>query len=191
MQRAYGDRMTVVKIPKSGGVVELDASYRHRVHTYQMHHYMYGPPLVPPPGVPYGTASAGGETALDMHLAPSSSVIGFDELTIYRIGEESMAPSSALPIGATRTVSEMQPVKIDPASHASGLLNAVLALLAPPYHDDEAERYDEEVLDLHVVGFLAVTSVDVPNRRMTILSPSPGSFAGRTAVIGSFEWSEQ
>ena len=67
-----------------------------------------------------------------------------------------MAPSSALPIGATRTVSEMQPVKIDPASHASGLLNAVLALLAPPYHDDEAERYDEEVLDLHVVGFLAV-----------------------------------
>ena len=129
-----------------------------------------------------------------------------------------MAPSSALPIGATRTVSEMQPVKIDPASHASGLLNAVLALLAPPYHDDEAERYDEEVLDLHVVGFLAVyvhppfplppfrfpcrwlmrrlsrahrTSVDVPNRRMTVLSPSPGSFAGRTAVIGSFEWSEQ
>ncbi|THH10484.1 hypothetical protein EW146_g8362 [Bondarzewia mesenterica] len=192
MHRTYGSRMTVIKIPKSGGVVELDAPYRHRVHVHQLHHYMYGPPLTPPPGLPPSThASAGGETALDMHLAPSSSVIGFDELTIYRIGEESMAPSSALPIGAVRTVSEMQPVRIDPASPASGLFNAILALLAPPYHEDEAERYDEEVLDLPVVGFLAVMNIDVPNRRMTVLSPSPGSFAGRTAILGSFEWSEQ
>lgn len=136
---------------------------------------MYGPPLERPPGLPPNVnATAGGETAMNMHLSPSSSIIGFDDLTIYRIGEgiftgnfpreqglslrysaETMAPSSALPIGATRTVSEMQPVRVDPSSPGSGLLNAVLALLAPP-HQDEAERYDEEVLDLHVVGFLAV-----------------------------------
>lgn len=66
-----------------------------------------------------------------------------------------MAPSSALPIGATRTVSEMQPVLVDPSQKGSGLLNAVLALLAPP-HPDENERYDEEVLDLDVTGFLIV-----------------------------------
>lgn len=66
-----------------------------------------------------------------------------------------MAPSSALPIGAARVVSEMQPLPIDPAAPGSGLLNSVLALLAPP-NADEAERYDEEILDLHVVGFLVV-----------------------------------
>jgi polyribonucleotide 5'-hydroxyl-kinase len=66
-----------------------------------------------------------------------------------------MAPSSALPIGATRVVSEMQPLVIDPASPGSGLLNGVLALLAPPA-EDEAERYDEEVLDLHVIGFVVM-----------------------------------
>jgi hypothetical protein len=66
-----------------------------------------------------------------------------------------MAPSSALPIGATRVVSEMQPVTIDPAQPGSGLLNAILALLAPP-NPDEAERYDEEILDLTVTGFLVV-----------------------------------
>lgn len=66
-----------------------------------------------------------------------------------------MAPSSALPIGATRVVSEMQPVSIDPASAGSGLLNKVLALLAPP-NPDENERYDEEILDLPVNGFLIV-----------------------------------
>jgi Pre-mRNA cleavage complex II protein Clp1 len=67
-----------------------------------------------------------------------------------------MAPSSALPIGATRTVNEMQPIQVDPASHGSGLLNAIVALLAPPVHVEETERYDEEVLDLPVSGFLAM-----------------------------------
>ena len=68
---------------------------------------------------------------------------------------ETMAPSSALPIGATRVVSEMQPVPIDPSQPGSGLLNAVLALLAPQ-NPDENERYDEEILDLTVSGFLVV-----------------------------------
>lgn len=68
-------------------------------------------------------------------------------------GLDTMAPSDALPVGATRTVSEMQAVIVNPASPGSGLLNAVLALLGPP-NPDENERYDEEILDLPVVGFL-------------------------------------
>lgn len=68
---------------------------------------------------------------------------------------ETMAPSSALPIGATRVVSEMQPVPVDPSQPGSRLLNAVLALLAPP-NPDENERYDEEILDLTVTGFLVM-----------------------------------
>src|SRR6201996_6374256 len=119
-----------------------------------------------------------------------------------------MAPSSALPIGAQRAISETQPVLIDPAQPGSGLLNAVLALLSP-YHSDENERYDEEVLDLDIVGFLVVcgpaypffhdigtgliegicrTGLDIPGRKMTILAPGPGGVTGRVALIGSFEW---
>lgn len=66
-----------------------------------------------------------------------------------------MAPSSALPIGAARVVSEMQPVLVDPSQPGSGLLNAVLAVLSPR-NPDENERYDEELLDLTVVGFIVV-----------------------------------
>lgn len=66
-----------------------------------------------------------------------------------------MAPSSALPIGAQRVVSELQPVAVDPSQKGSGLLNAVLALLAPQ-NPDENERYDEEVLDLSVAAFFVV-----------------------------------
>lgn len=66
---------------------------------------------------------------------------------------ETMAPSSALPIGATRAVSEMQPLLVDPSQPGSGLYNAALAVIAPP-NPDESERYDEEILDLHIVGFI-------------------------------------
>ncbi|KIM79603.1 hypothetical protein PILCRDRAFT_73915 [Piloderma croceum F 1598] len=188
MQRTYGSRLSVVKIPKSGGVVELDHSYRERVHNYQLRTYMYGQVIEAPPGI--SSATLGGETMTDLVLSPSSVVIGFDDLTIYRIGEESMAPSSALPIGGTRILSEMQPVLIDPAQSGSGLLNAVLALLAP-LNPNDSERYDEEILDLNVTGFLIITSLDIQSRKMTILAPNQGSFAGRTAVVGSFEWQDQ
>ena len=66
-----------------------------------------------------------------------------------------MAPTSALPIGAARAVSEMQPVKIDPSQPGSRLLNAILSVLIPS-NPDENERYDEEILDLPVMGFIVV-----------------------------------
>ncbi|KIL69980.1 hypothetical protein M378DRAFT_118800 [Amanita muscaria Koide BX008] len=188
MQRAYSSQLTVVKIPKSGGVVELEYAYRERVHNYQLHAYMYGQIIPAPAGVT--NATIGGETFTDLALAPSSTVINFGDLSIYRIGAESMAPTSALPIGAKRVVSEMQPAAIDPAQPGSGLLNAVLALLSP-LNPDENERYDEELLDLTISGFLVVTHLDIPRKKMTILSPNQGSVVGRTAVLGSFEWQEQ
>ncbi|KAG1891418.1 Pre-mRNA cleavage complex II protein Clp1-domain-containing protein [Suillus subluteus] len=187
MQRLFGNRFTVVKIPKSGGVVELDHSYRERVHKYQLHTYMYGQKIDPPSGIT--SAIVGGEAVADLVLSPSSCIVKFEDLAIYRIGAETMAPSSALPIGAARMLSEMQPVLVDPASSSSGLLNSILALLAP-FNPDESERYDEEILDLSVVGFIVVTSIDAPNRKMTILAPNQGSLVGKTALLGSFDWQE-
>ena len=103
MQRTYGNRITVVKIPKSGGVcafaphmfsvshvtsgsqvVELDTQYRQRVHAQQLHTYFYGQVTAPPRGL---SASAIGDADFDGRLAPSSSLVPFGELTFLRIGE--------------------------------------------------------------------------------------------------------
>lgn len=125
-----------------------------------------------------------------------------------------MAPSSALPIGASRTVSELLPLHVDLSSPSSGLLNSVLALLASTASD--GEQYDEEIVDLPVQGFIIVyvkdifdlshpgprsdvnmgssgrfrTAIDIPNRKITILSPTSGSFSGQTAVMASIDWQE-
>ncbi|KAF7311476.1 mRNA cleavage and polyadenylation factor CLP1 [Mycena kentingensis (nom. inval.)] len=187
LQRAYASQLAVVKVPKSGGVVELDHLYRERVHKFQLHTYFYGQVIPPPPGLP-AAALIGSETLSTSVLAPSSTIINFDDLAIFRIGAESMAPSSALPIGAARAVSETQAVPIDPSAPGSGLLNAVLAVLAP--RADAEHAYDEEILDLPISGFIVVTNLDIPHRKMTILSPNQGSVVGRTAVIGSYEWQE-
>jgi polyribonucleotide 5'-hydroxyl-kinase len=118
-----------------------------------------------------------------------------------------MAPTSALPIGASRVVDEMQPVVVDPSHGGSGLLNAVLALLAPV---EDGLTDETAVLDSDVIGFLIVCvciiflqwfagsswkihsmSIDTTARQMTVLSPGPGSLQGRIALIGSLEWQEQ
>ena len=66
---------------------------------------------------------------------------------------ETMAPSSALPVGAARVMSEMQPVPVNAGAPGSALINAVVAVLAP-LSADENERYDEELLDLPVTSFV-------------------------------------
>lgn len=67
-----------------------------------------------------------------------------------------MAPSSALPIGASRVITELQPVAVDPASN--GLLHVVLALLpsAAQLKKQEEDFTDEELVTADVVGFILV-----------------------------------
>ena len=65
-------------------VVELDLHYRQRVHAQQVHTYFYGQTIAPPPGL---SITSIGDADFDGHLAPSSSVIPFGELSFLRIGE--------------------------------------------------------------------------------------------------------
>lgn len=65
--------------------MELEQSYRERVHGHQLRTYFYGTPLYIPPGMK--ESELGGEAAtIDMVLAPHSSIISFDDLIIYRLG---------------------------------------------------------------------------------------------------------
>lgn len=66
-------------------MVELDIAYRDRVLARQLHAYMYGEILAPPPGIT--TFLAGGETTVDAPLAPASTILSFGDLSIMRIGE--------------------------------------------------------------------------------------------------------
>ena len=86
---SYHRKIQIIKIPKSGGVSDLDMAYRDRIQSYQLRHYFYGTPLKPPPSL---TAHAdelqfGGESSKDLTLTPYSAVLSFDDIKIYRVGQ--------------------------------------------------------------------------------------------------------
>jgi len=167
-----GSAPQIVKIPRSGGAVEVDEVYQQKLHDLQIRSYFYGMPLGRPREL--GSSGESGVAAalgLDEPLGgvpslnPYSSTIPFDLLKIYRVGQDRVAPSSALPIGAERALSEMQVVKLDPVNSSSDLsllLQSVLALVETPPPkadaDSEAEREytDDELLGASLLGFVHV-----------------------------------
>lgn len=67
-----------------------------------------------------------------------------------------MAPSSALPIGASRVITELEPTDVDP--NTTGLLNTILALLPLPSSGAKAVDEDDEIdlVNTDIAGFLFV-----------------------------------
>ncbi|KAF8742832.1 hypothetical protein RHS02_02904, partial [Rhizoctonia solani] len=174
LQRVFGGSsgINVLKVPKSGGVVELDYAYQTRVIASQIRAYFYGTPLYLPPSMNPATAQLGGEATTETTLSPFSITLNASDLQIYRIGSTVLVPSSALPIGATRAIGEIQPVRVDVES--GGILHSVLALLAP----FDSPPSDQMLLQQEVNGFLIVTAVDIPRRKITVLAPSQVSLDG-------------
>ncbi|SNX87203.1 Protein CLP1 [Melanopsichium pennsylvanicum] len=196
-------RINVIKLPKSGGVVELDETYRSRLKALQVKTYFYGgsnPSTgeggVPKQVLPGHSDPLGGVPS----LSPYSTTIPFDLLEIYKVGQESLAPSSALPIGASRTVTETQLVKLDPTNSAAdqtSLLHSVLALVQPPrggggagQPDSSTNPTDDEIIGAPILGFVHVADIDTVRRKITVLSPSTGRLPSKTAILGSLDWQD-
>ena len=154
-----------------------------------------------------GAALYGGRAPLPGHaeplggvptLNPYSSSIPIDLLSIYRVGQgasraahpDRIAPSSALPIGAERVVSELQVVKLDPlnsSSDLSTLLHSIIALVDVPGDmevNEDGLPTESGLLRASVLGFLHVSEIDTNRKKMTVLSPKPGKLPSKTALIG-------
>lgn len=140
----------MLRIPKSGGAVDLDDNYRQIAQAFQVRSYFYGEP-----SLPKEIAGLVGRTVgLETGLSPYSFQIGWETLTILRVGEgmflssvrlgsssrwstENAAPSSALPLGSSRILSPTRLVRVNPSgpAHVVRLLNTVLAIVA--IHPDD------------------------------------------------------
>ncbi|OZJ04616.1 hypothetical protein BZG36_02036 [Bifiguratus adelaidae] len=153
--------ISVIKLSKSGGVVERDSEYREKLESREIHDYFYG--------------------TSRFELSPYSLLVNFDDLAIYQIGQSNMAPSSALPIGMDRHITETQITKIEPSYSLS---HSILGL-------SNAERDEEaHLVSSNLAGFVYVSAVDEIKRKVTILSPAPGRLPKKYLIMGSFKWLE-
>lgn len=99
-----GQNISVVKLHKSGGVVNRDPQYRRQTRMSKIREYFYG--------------EAG-------NLSPDYRVLNFSDVALYRIGGGQSADSSCLPIGAESVISKLTPQLVVPGPE---LKHAVLAV---------------------------------------------------------------
>ncbi|GAA5899735.1 cleavage polyadenylation factor subunit CLP1 [Sporobolomyces salmoneus] len=163
--------VTVVRVPKSDGASDLDLSTLSRIQSSQIRSYFYGGPALTQ-GV----------------LSPFSIIVKFDDVRICRVGEAAgaHAPSSALPLGATRLTRDTELVPIDLAGPraASEILNRILAVPQA----EEGDEGEEKVVKGPVGGFVWVSALDQAKKKITLLSPLPGRLPRKTLILGSLDW---
>ncbi|KAF9898770.1 Cleavage polyadenylation factor subunit clp1 [Lobosporangium transversale] len=153
--------VSVIKLTKSGGVVERDHAFRRQTQNQKIREYFYG------------TSKS--------ELAPYSTMVNYHDIEILQVGEGSLAPSSALPIGEDRKVSETHVVKVEPGEH---LLHSILAV------SNADKMKEQEILETNIAGFVYISEIHDVRKKMTVLSPCPGRIPKRFWWLGSLKWAE-
>ncbi|CAG8442612.1 2336_t:CDS:10 [Diversispora eburnea] len=102
--------INVLKLAKSGGVVDRDKTFRRQTQMRKIREYFYGLPK--------------------FELSPCSTLISLNEVFIYRVGV-------ALPIGIDRKVSETQLVKVEPDD---SIRHSILALTSANSPDEQNDH---------------------------------------------------
>ncbi|KAI8920096.1 Pre-mRNA cleavage complex II protein Clp1-domain-containing protein [Powellomyces hirtus] len=163
--------ISIVKLAKSGGVVTRDKTYRRHLQMHKIKEYFYG--------------TRKGE------LSPYSSLVPFSDVAVRRVGEGTLAPSSALPLGSERLLQETRLVKVDPGDI---LLHSILAVtnasLPEPTVTLTPEEESAQVLGTNIAGFVYVSEVDEEKAKMTVLAPNPGRLPRQYMIMAALKWME-
>ncbi|KAK9370265.1 Pre-mRNA cleavage complex II protein Clp1-domain-containing protein [Lipomyces kononenkoae] len=157
-------QITVVKVQRSGGVVEHDDAYRRSIQRRMIKQYFYGPP----------------KTALSAFTITADIA----SLTVYKRSEQShLVTSSALPIGSdesTALLSLVTKVEVSPA-----LQNAILAVLYAIAKDSE-----DDIADASVMGFVLILDVDETKKKLKVLMPIQARLPSQVCLMGSYHYIE-
>ncbi|KAK9236802.1 Pre-mRNA cleavage complex II protein Clp1-domain-containing protein [Lipomyces kononenkoae] len=157
-------QITVVKVQRSGGVVEQDAAYQRSIQRRMIKQYFYGPP----------------KTALSAFTITAD----ISSLTVYKRREQShLVSSSALPIGSdesTALLSLVTKVEVSPA-----LQNAILAVLYATAKDSE-----DDIAEASVMGFVLILDVDETKKKLKVLMPIQARLPSQVFLMGSYHYIE-
>jgi len=94
LTRLFSPReVRVIRVPKSGGAVDLDDNFRQVVQSFQVRTYFYGEPSLPKEI----SGLVGRSMAIEAGLSPYSFQIGWETLVVLRVGEGVYLRSSASP----------------------------------------------------------------------------------------------
>lgn len=188
-ENANNQFISVIKVAKSGGVVDRDAIYMRAVAEAQIKSYFYGNP----------------EVGANISLQPRQQQVDWDTLpTVWRrissnfsyaggsqtvdefdgflpggVDEDDYVPPPAIVAGSSVPLPENQLFE-KLSSPPLSMRNCVLAVMNCPPDPDE-----QEVLrDSSCMGFLYVTDIDEAKGKISLLSPVAGRVPNRALIWG-------
>lgn len=197
LQRRYGDAATstlpgkraarVLKLPKSGGVVERDGEAMGALQQAQFRQYFYGAT----------SATLGAGTRLNTF----SSTVSFDDVVLWKVddaGEASRATAAAkamqndslMPIGLGDETEEVtKPTgTLSRETPSSLLVHRIVAVLARERGDQDAE----DLAHAPALGFLHIRDVDDAKRKIVLGSPFQGRLPlQRPLLVTQFKFDDR
>jgi len=176
----------LIKLPRSGGVVARDASFRRASRSQCIKRYFYGNSVSPKPSVDGNISS----TTSHYQFSPSLIEVSFDDVQLYKLSNISLS-ASLLPISAKQSTDPIQLTNITSSELTPKFQHSVLAVC----HPSAAEKYEASgsARDLYlsgVAGFVVVEKVDVDKGLLSFLSPCAGSLPSKKLLVGDIFWME-
>lgn len=191
LTRRYADKsgISVVKLARSGGAVELSSAYLQQLQTFVTKQYFYGD--------------------LKNILSPVSRTLDFKSIKVYRLEEgfpsrvtrslivgKAATHTSALPIGQEESaiVTDIELVQL---GSPSVLQHSVLAITSVGIDEDP-----RGVLESNILGFIFVyiqffliterfgrSDTDDVKQKLTVLQPMKGNITN-ILIMGTFKWQD-
>ncbi|KAJ2829558.1 Cleavage polyadenylation factor subunit clp1 [Coemansia furcata] len=159
---AKDNSVAVIKMARSGGTVDRSAMFRQQYNSRTIQQYFYGTQKEP--------------------FSSFSTVANFQEIRVLRVGEDAIAPSSTLPLGETRKLTDTSVLTVEPDE---GLTHSILAVT-----DASMDSEGDSVAGIQALGFVNVTVVDMEKKRLILISPVPGRLPKQVLVYGNIKWME-
>ncbi|KAL4951117.1 hypothetical protein BDW69DRAFT_170740 [Aspergillus filifer] len=201
---ATDERISVVKLSKSGGCVDRDAGFMKNVRESQIRTYFFGNPV---PTTASSALSVSSSTTTTVTLSPHAQQLDFANIALYNYtttsadedqGDEDDYDPAQLTTGgsflpgtdetenqattesaSSAALGNLVPLKKVPGPAPSALANTLLAITHCPSTSSPAE-----IRDASTMGFLYVADVDSERGKIRVLAPVGGRVPSRVIVWG-------
>jgi len=150
----------IIKIGRSGGVVERDLNTRKRLASDRFRWYFEGPRL---------------------QLSPVRRIVQIgEEIQIFLIKAKTISDASIRPIGMDTTLEDSYVPRATTADQI--FLNCIFAMMNC--------KDETDIMQSNVIGFVHVVEVDSEAGTLTLLVPCPGPLPSKYFLHGSLKWFE-
>ncbi|KDO26175.1 hypothetical protein SPRG_08536 [Saprolegnia parasitica CBS 223.65] len=176
LSSAVSPSTSVIKLPRSDGVVQRSNQLRHQLRMDGCHAYFYGKKI--PNAAPMQSL---------YEYSPHVVELSFEDINIYRVHDLTVS-DVMLPVGQ---VDDLQRLRVLPVEKTVDLAHCIAAVIhKSSIKDDDIGMDPQSLLAASAAGFVQIKAVNVQTSKITLLVPCHGPLPSKNLVVGSLKFME-